>query len=265
MTKTGKKLKQKKRRTFKNRRTSKKIRGGGEGDIDLHIMAENASKKDGKLEFDGTHGHSILPIINTDLSTFPKIKEIHYGGYGLKTPLILPPALEKLTIMTYSHYTSKFSDFLSLSNLSDNLKSLTIYGNYYIKDILELPEELPSKLTLLHISQCNLTKLPELPKGLKTLECGQNKLTELPKLPEGLETLQCYGNKLTILQKLPKSLNKFYCGSNLFEQSNYIHNLKVEVDEFHDSNPQFKQDIFKQEHGQEMDTSVVIYKDTSEK
>lgn len=65
-------------------------------------------------------------------------------------------------------------------------------------------------LTILDVSKCKLTRLPDLPPTLVSLNCSKNRLTQLPELPPTLVYLYCSKNSWTHLPALPVNLKILY-------------------------------------------------------
>lgn len=97
-----------------------------------------------------------------------------------------------------------------------------------IESIESYLDSLPDDITILDVSQKNLTYLPDISRftGLEKLFCYKNLITELPKLPKNLKELNCYGNKLTKIPELPKNLKELTCYGNKL--------TKIEINELHD-------------------------------
>jgi hypothetical protein len=89
---------------------------------------------------------------------------------------------------------------LTLLNVSDNDLTTITY--------------LPSNLITFHCANNRLTQLPNLPPSILYLKCSGNKLTSLPTLPPRLQLLECSRNALTVLPILPNTLLNFYCSYN---------------------------------------------------
>ena len=90
---------------------------------------------------------------------------------------------------------------LTLLNISDNDISVISY--------------LPPNLVTFHCANNRLTQLPTLPNTILYLKCSGNKLTSLPPLPQRLLLLECSHNQLSALPVLPNTLQNFYCSYNI--------------------------------------------------
>lgn len=80
--------------------------------------------------------------------------------------------------------------------------------------LTSLPANLPLGLTLLDVSNNNLSVLPELPETLSSLLVGANQLTSLPPLPVDLTELDAGHNQIRALTFLPVGLTSLKVNNN---------------------------------------------------
>lgn len=80
----------------------------------------------------------------------------------------------------------------------------------------EYLRNLPNDTQSIHLSNKNLTSLPDLSRfyNLQILFCDHNQLTTLPDLPPHLIELYCDHNQLTTLPSFPENLQILYCDHN---------------------------------------------------
>ena len=107
-------------------------------------------------------------------------------------------------------------------------------------EMQEYLESLPDDITLLDLSNRNLTKLPNISRFIKLeiLYCNNNQITQLDNLPNTLKILFCYSNQITQLDNLPNSLQSLDCS---YDQITQLDNLPNSLKELYCSNNQITQ------------------------
>lgn len=114
-------------------------------------------------------------------------------------PVTLPTEVEKFKI--------EHSSLSQLHVLSTRLDTLKICCNSSVPSL----NISSSKIKNLHLSETDITCLPELPSTLEVLDCSKTDIQVLPKLPTTLKYLDCSETLVSMLPELPSSLEKLDC------------------------------------------------------
>lgn len=127
----------------------------------------------------------------------------------------------KQTIHSLMHtmYESFGDNCYHVNVNSDDVETLDLRGvsdavyltivNQKIKRIVNIPR----KLEILEIRDCDLEELTDLPENLHTLRCSNCKLKSLKNLPKDLIELSCHSNQLENLD-VPDSVEELNCSNN---------------------------------------------------
>ena len=151
-------------------------------------------------------------ILNDNLlNELPKIpnsvSELNIASNQFTKLNNLPPNLIKLFLSN--------NDLSYIPKLPTNLEVLDCSANPNLRGLPVFPDTIKE----LYLNECNIIELPnKLPNKLSILECAKNKLTELPKLPQSLTILNCDYNVITNLNDLPKNLVTLSAKGNLLSK-----------------------------------------------
>lgn len=122
--------------------------------------------------------------------------------------------------------------FLNENTESDTVPTTFSWMNVKKKrfSIENYLNSLPLDITLICISDKNLTYLPDLSRfyNLQELNCNNNELTELPPLNPTLKILHCCNNLLTRLPPLNANLEQLICGDNQLTCLPYLLHTKLQ-------------------------------------
>lgn len=92
----------------------------------------------------------------------------------------------------------------------DSLRELVLSGIVIDSRIFDLP----SKVEVLYLSNCQLKGIPKLPQSIKELYISKNQIKTVSSFPESLLFLDLSFNQIELLPQLPKNLRYLYVSEN---------------------------------------------------
>jgi Leucine-rich repeat (LRR) protein len=106
------------------------------------------------------------------------------------------------------------------------------------RNLTEIPNNLPSTLQKLYISENQITEIKNLPDSLKDLYIDYNQIREIKNLPNSLKELWISKNQIREIKNLPNSLKELWISKNQIRE---IKNLPNSLKELWISNNQIRE------------------------